>query len=79
LQAIETLDISDIVFEPQYKNRQELELHFNNVQRLDLTGLNVVNTLKLKAVNVKEARFVGTIKLLRRLVNAVNKQSIQIH
>lgn len=57
-QAIEKLEISDIVFEPQYQNRQELELNFNNVQMLDLSGLNIVNTLKLKAVNVKEARFV---------------------
>jgi hypothetical protein len=44
------------VFEPQYQNRQELELNFNNVQMLNLEGLNIANTLKLKAVNVKEAR-----------------------
>lgn len=56
-QAIESLEISDIVFEPQYQNRQELELNFNNVQMLSLEGLDITNTLKLKAVNVKEARY----------------------
>jgi hypothetical protein len=34
-----------------------LELHFYNVQLLNFIGLYVMNTLKLKAVNVKEARF----------------------
>ncbi len=34
-----------------------MELHFYNVQLLNFIGLYVMNTLKLKAVNVKEARF----------------------
>ena len=55
-QAIEHLEIVDIIFEPQFQNRQELELNFNNVQMLNLQGLDIANTLKLKAVNVKEAR-----------------------
>ena len=39
------------------KDRQDLELHFYNVQLLNFIGIYVMNTLKLKAVNVKEARF----------------------
>ena len=40
-----------------FKDRQELDLHFYNVQLLNFIGIYVMNTLKLKAVNVKEARF----------------------
>ncbi len=34
-----------------------MELHFYNVQLLNFIGLYVMNSMKLKAVNVKEARF----------------------
>ena len=69
-----------------------MELHFYNVQLLNFIGLYVMNSMKLKAVNVKEARFwnstfahipvggfeVSRAKLLNIKVSYAFKNGIQV-
>ena len=52
------VEIEKIMFEPKFSDRQELQLEFYNVEQLLFNKIFVEDTLKLRAINVKEARFV---------------------
>ena len=52
------VEIEKIMFEPKFSDRQELQLEFYNVEQLLFNKIFVEDTLKLRATNVKEARFI---------------------
>ena len=52
------VEVEKIMFEPAYSDRQELELVFNNVQQLMFKKVFVEDTLRLRALNVKEVHFI---------------------
>lgn len=58
--AIREVKIEQIQFEPQFSDTQELQLEFNNVEKLWLDNLFIEDTLKLSATNVKEVHLVNS-------------------
>ena len=50
----------EILFEPTYDNRQELQLNFYNVQEILMKNLMVQDTFKMHAENVKETRIMNS-------------------
>ena len=50
----------EILFEPTYDNRQELQLNFYNVQEILMKNLMVQDTFKMHAENVKETRITNS-------------------
>ena len=59
-RSIGRLDFESISFEPSYSHYQELELNFHNVERLHFNEINVQDTLKIRAMNVKEVKIVNS-------------------
>ncbi len=57
-RSIMKVQVEKIVFEPLYSVQQQLQLEFYNVEQLIFKRVFVEDTLKLRARNVKEARFV---------------------
>ena len=50
----------DILFEPTYHQRQELQLNFYNVNEILMKDLMVQDTFKMHAENVKETRILNS-------------------
>ena len=59
-RSLQKLHIEDIIFEPTYNRRQELQLNFYNVQEILMRNLMVQDTFKMHAENVKEARIANS-------------------
>eukprot|EP00096_Caligus_rogercresseyi_P011257 TRINITY_DN4375_c0_g1_i1.p2 TRINITY_DN4375_c0_g1~~TRINITY_DN4375_c0_g1_i1.p2 ORF type:complete len:369 (+),score=96.99 TRINITY_DN4375_c0_g1_i1:132-1238(+) len=59
-KSIRSVDVEELIFDPSYNNRQELRLEFDNVESFRLNGLDVNETLRLTASNVKDAHIVGS-------------------
>ncbi|XP_059099474.1 uncharacterized protein LOC131893450 [Tigriopus californicus] len=57
-RQIRKVKIEKIMFEPRYSVSQELELVFDNVEELLFEDLFVEDTLKIRANNVKDAKFI---------------------
>lgn len=57
-RQIRKVKIEKIMFEPRYSVYQELELVFDNVEELLFEDLFVEDTLKIRANNVKDAKFI---------------------
>ena len=51
---ITKLVVENVEIEPRYSDRQELRLKFNHVGQLELSNLNVQDTLTIDAIDVKE-------------------------
>ncbi len=52
------VQVEKIIFDPVYSVEQQLQLEFYNVEQLLFKKVFVEDTLRLRARNVKEARFV---------------------
>jgi len=59
-RSLQKLHIEEILFEPTYDNRQELQLNFYNVQEILMKNLMVQDTFKMHAENVKETRITNS-------------------
>ncbi|XP_040580814.1 uncharacterized protein [Lepeophtheirus salmonis] len=57
-KSIRRVEIQNIIFDPMYKNRQELELDFNNIETFEFNGIFVNETIKINATNIKDAHFI---------------------
>ena len=60
-KAVRKVTFKEINFEPKYSDRQELQLAFDNVEILQFKKIFVEDTLKIRANNVKEARFINSV------------------
>lgn len=59
-RSLQKLHIEAINLEQTYTDRQELQLHFYNVQQIHLSNLIVQDTFKMHAENIKEARIANS-------------------
>ena len=59
-RSLQELHIETINLESSYKDRQELQLNFYNVQQIFLDNLHVADTFRFKAENIKEARITNS-------------------
>lgn len=59
-RSLQKLHIEVINFEPNYQNRQELQLNFYNVQEINMNNLVISDTFKMNAENIKNARIANS-------------------